>query len=282
MFSLLLKLTLAIAAMSVQAMPIFEIGPTESLLKEAMASQSQLSSQIKAFNPAYVDLIVGENFKVSNRLSHTLQNPKVFKEILVNQENAVKKAQFQLATLQSLQTRGHTAVSPALIAEAEAGVEKQKTALASLESIYSTSLADRKSASLLKDANARLTAQDPNTGILNRLSAWKDRLWASRSISAKDKQLAAIEKAQAARMAPAEPLDVAIAAPESPRAGSVASEVHTPRNLFAQSESSLVPPGAPVKAPRGETGMLEGDEVFHDASMNSLPASRAGSLRSIN
>lgn len=261
MFSTFLKVVLAFSVATLTAAyPIFDIAPTEVLLKEAMTSQSRLSSSIKAFNPAYIDLIAGENFQVSNRLSQTLQNPKVFKEIIVNQQNAVKKAQFQLATLQSLLTRGHSAVSPALLADADAAVQTQQKALASLEQIYATSLTDRKSASLLKDANAKLTLQDQNSGIMGRLTAWKDRLWAGRSISAKDKQLAAIEKAQAARTPVDAPPDTNVVAPPpspagltpptSPRNVEVALEENTSTSPLIRSGSSITAPGAPVKPPR--------------------------------
>ena len=301
MFSTFLKVILAFSvATFTLALPIFDIGPTEVLLKEAMTSQSHLSSSIKAFNPAYIDLVAGENFQVSNRLSQTLQNPKVFKEIIVNQQNAVKKAQFQLATLQSLQTRGHSAVSPALLGDAEVAVQTQQKALESLEGIYATSLADRKSASLLKDANAQLTLQDQNSGIMGRLTAWKDRLWAARSISAKDKQLAAIEEAQAARKpvaappaanlnnpAPPPPSPAANSLPEgsltptSPRNVEVALEENTSTSPLTRSGSSFTAPGAPVKPPRPDRAPLtvqvpnfdeaEADLMFHDAS-NSPPS----------
>jgi hypothetical protein len=183
----------------VSCAPIFNIAPTEALLGNAMASQSSIANSIRKFNPGYADIIHPENFAVYNKLPSTLKNPKVFKKIMTNQQQAVKKSQQQLDALRSLQASNLHPVSDGLIASAENSLKIQNKALASLENIYEASLTDRKAASLLKHANANQLAQDKQISAFQKAKALKVQAEAARSIKAKDAQLKAIEEARIAR-----------------------------------------------------------------------------------
>lgn len=188
----------------VSCAPFFEIAQTEKLIKQAMKSQSSITDSVKAFNPSYLDHIHPENFAVYNKLSTSHQNKKVFKEIMTNQQQAVKKSQTQLDALRSLQASNLHPVSDDLIASAENSLKIQNKALASLENIYEASLTDRKAASLLKHANANQLAQDKQISAFQKAKALKVQAEAARSIKAKDAQLKAIEEARIARNPTAE------------------------------------------------------------------------------
>ena len=183
----------------VSCAPFFEIAQTEKLIKQAMKSQSSITHSVKAFNHSYLDHIHPENFAVYNKLSTSKQNMKLFKEIMVNQQQAVKKSQTQLDALLSLQASNLHPVSEDLIASAENSLKIQTKALLSLESIYEASLTDRKAASLLKHADANQFAQDKQIPFFEKVKAWKEQAQAARSIKSKDAQLKAIEEARAAR-----------------------------------------------------------------------------------
>ena len=179
--------------------PVFNIAPTEALLRDAMASQSSVANSIRKFNPGFDDVIHLENFAVHNKLSATLKTPKLFKEIMTNQQQAVAKSQKQLDALRSLQASNLHPVSDDLIASAENSFKIQNKALASLENIYEASLTDRKAASLLKHSNANQLAQDKQIPFFEKVKAWKEQAQAARSIKSKDAQLNAIQSARIAR-----------------------------------------------------------------------------------